>query len=370
MPRLIIDTGKIEQNARLVAGMLRGQGMRLVGVTKGCLGDPRVGGAMLRGGAAALADSRPENIARLRRDFSGAELHLIRPVIKDGEQPAADLFFVSSAEQASLLPGGGAAGRAPLRLCLIVETGDGREGVAPERAAAEAKRLRSLAGFELVGLATNAACARPEAPPEAALKTLAGVLGAAGFSGPPAVVSAGGSGLLKLLMPGSGRIAGETRPSDAVAPKAAPPVASPCSGFVADPEIFEFVTDMRCGEAILLGSVPAAAGSGPGLFLEGAHRDAFILEAPVLEVTADDRERGSVRLLLGFGIQDTGSAAVRPLAGAVIPRQATSDYLIASCPEATVRESGLRVGSRLGFVPTYYSLLAAMASPSVEKHFC
>ncbi|MBE0429394.1 MAG: alanine racemase [Thermoleophilia bacterium] len=366
MPRLTVDLSRIEDNARLVAEMLRPRGIRLVGVTKACLGDPRVGAAMLAGGAAALADSRVLNLARLRRGLPGAELHLMRSPV-DGDDDslrAAGLFFVSSAAQAERLLDLAPSGT-PVELCLMLDTGDGREGVPRGLVAGEAARVAALKGARFSGLATNAACARPQAPLETALDVFtAAVAEVVGefqeqspgdpvdkHSGPGLpVVSAGGSGLLRLLAGSddSGEDCPDTEGSEAG------PWRHPA---------FDMMTDFRCGEAILLGRIP---GGSPERFLPQAHRDAFVLEAPILEVFD---KGGGVQALVGFGVQDVGHGPLTPLDPGVSPAILTSDYLVVSCSGAAGECAPFRPGSRLRFVPGYYALLAAMTSPYVEKEY-
>ncbi|MHB0866274.1 MAG: alanine racemase [Thermoleophilia bacterium] len=360
MPRLTIDLTKIEHNARLVVSLLEPFSVRLVGVTKACLGNERVAGAMLAGGATALADSRVRSISNLRRHLPDAELHLMRSPVDDKHlSPDADLYYVSSVTQAEALLNLWPATAGPLPLCLMVDTGDGREGVPVEQAAAEAVRLSRLAGVKLIGLATNAACARPRAPmaavPPAFSRARAAVARELKTVDPPAaaalnVFSAGGSGLLGLL------------------PEATPPGedgtadGTDSDGDAATP--FAGITNLRCGEALLLGRIPS--GSSPGLFLPDAQRDAFVLEAPALQVR---EKNGGRQALLGFGVQDVGHAPLVPLRPEVSLSRITSDYSMVDIRAGKDPEPPVRVGDRLAFVPAYYSLLAAMTSPFVEKVF-
>ncbi len=339
MPQLTIDLAAIEHNTRLVASLLEPSGIRLVGVTKACLGNEQVAGAMLAGGAQALADSRWENLASLRRHLPGVELQQLRPAPgPSSRSPVADLFFVSSADQARLLLE--STGPGPLRFCLMVETGDGREGVPPELALEEAGSLASLAGAELAGLATNSACAKPEAPVARALEMLLGIreqLNRRPDAGQAKLVSAGGSGLLQLL---SG-------------PEAA----------AGNKSFFDGITELRCGEALLLGRIPTGGG---GRFLEHARRDAFLLQAPVLEV---NEKGGRPQALIGLGSQDTGGAPLIPAQPGLEPSSVTSDYLAVAIDDSRGDGVGVREGEHLVFIPTYYSLVALMTSPYVQKKF-
>lgn len=347
MPRLTIDLIKIKDNTRLVAGMLEPFGVRLVGVTKACLGNHHVAGAMVAGGAAALADSRGDSIARLRRHLPDSELRLLRTQPEAGpDSPPADLGFVSSAAQAKAVMDARGSGQASF--CLMIETGDGREGVVPALAADEAVRLAAIPGAILSGVATNAACAS-DAPSlrqplddfHAAAQDVLKVIGS-GRSGAMAqvlgsrpVISAGGSGLLGLLL-------ARERDDDWLKRR------------------FSWLTELRSGEALLLGNIPC--GRGGGAPLPGAHTDAFRLDAPVLE---SSRKDGRNRVLVGLGIQDIGAGEVTPLRPELTAGQATSDYLELTCDQS---EAALpAVGDRLAFTPSYYALLAAMTSPFVKK---
>ena len=356
MPRLTIDLAKIEHNTRLIDGLLKPHGVRLVGVTKGCVGNDLVAGAMLAGGAAALADSRAGNIRNLRRHFPETEIEFLRsPVVHEDAGFDADVYFVSSYEQALLLLQ--MAPRRPLRLCLLIETGDGREGVPLRMASDEAARIACMPDAALAGLATNAACARSGAPVGEALAAFGDAAGkiawrlgrgrmeqsSGGVTEPPPLMSVGGSGLLRLL---AGAEEAEGR--------------EPGWGM----SLFAPVTELRCGEAILLGRIPS--GSAPDLYLEGAHRDAFILEGPVLEVFEKD---GAPQALIGFGVQETGGARLIPCHPGITPASATSDYFAITCGSPELRAHPLRVGEMVGFIPTYYALLAAMTSPYVNKEF-
>lgn len=348
MPRLIIDLDKIEANARVVAKMLAPFGTRLVGVTKACLGNWHVAGAMLDGGAAGLADSRAAGIDRLRRHLPLSELQLLRAQPGESWTSTPDLVLVSSAAQAgSVLAGrGGRAG--PTRFCLMIETGDGREGIPPDQAGAEAVRIEALPGASLAGAATNTACAsnasslkQPLEDFRKAASTVEKVVESAArvrqHTSPsvPAVISAGGSGLLALLADGGG------------------------DRWLRD--MFGWLSDLRCGEALLLGNIPRGGGAvGP---LPGAQRDAFVLEAPVLEV-AD--KAGRRQVLAGLGLAEIGAGEVTAIGHDLRAVQVTSDYLTLECRPGSAPPG---VGDRVSFIPSYYALLGAMTSPLVEKEF-
>ena len=108
MPVLLVDIEAIGRNSETVARMLRAQGLDLVGVTKGCLGEPRVGAAMIAAGAVALADTRDANLRRLRASLPGVELHRIQlPSLGTGLRSGRRDLCVVGARECRLWPEAG-----------------------------------------------------------------------------------------------------------------------------------------------------------------------------------------------------------------------------------------------------------------------
>jgi len=375
MPRLTIDLAKIRHNTRLIAELLKPHGVRLTGVTKACLGNELVGQAMLAGGAAGLADSRSGNIRNLRRHLQDVELTFLRsPVTTDDACFDADIYFVSSFEQ--VLPLLRMTPRRPLKLCLMLETGDGREGVPLELASDEAARIAELPEAVLVGLATNAACARNDIPVGDSLQAFNDATGRIAWRLRRGRMGCGGDGTSSA----SGTAdAGSASRADAFEEGMLPVMSVGGSGLLrllAGPDedgeqqpgrgmsLFAPATELRCGEAILLGRIPS--GHTPDLYLQGAHRDAFVIEGPILEVF----DKGGVtQALVGFGVQDVGGGRLIPCHPGITPATATSDYLAVNCASPELRAHPLRVGEIVRFLPTYYALVAAMTSPYIEKNF-
>lgn len=328
MPELRVQIEGIRQNAETVSDILRRHGLELVGVTKGCLGEPRVAAAMLEGGATALADTRDLNLRKLRAALPGAELHRIYlPSTRCPFEPG-DVTYVSTVEGAKAVAALDTSGE-PRRVMVQVETGDEREGIPVERLAHLAEVIADDPRLELAGLATNYACFRgvPGAVREsvATVAEAARVLRSGGFA--ISRVSGGNSSLLWLLA------RGERLPAE--------------------------VTELRCGEALLLGQDALFYES-----LEGCVQDACLLRAEVLEeYTKPAREGAKRRLVLGLGRQDLGSGQVRFVQPGLAEVGRSADYLVVEAEESC---PGTRVGSLLDMVPTYESLVAAWTSPYVE----
>ena len=347
MPELRVDVDAIGSNTEAVAALLRSRGLALVAVTKACLGEPRVAAAMVAGGAVAVADTRDANLRRLRSALPGVELHRIHlPSLVEPFEPG-DVTYVSSREGASAVaalgvpaaPGGGTAGDLPAvkagttegrrRVMIQVETGDEREGVPPDALVDLAVEIAGDRRLRLEGVATNYACFRgaPEHIRES-VETVAratSMLRAAGL--PVERVSGGNSSLLYLLTEG------EDLPAE--------------------------VTELRCGEALLLGH--DALYYRP---LPGCRTEACVLRAEVVEEYTRPAAGGRAhRLVLGVGRQDLGSGAVRFEQAGLTEVGRSADYLVV---EAEREYSNVPVGTMLDMIPAYEALVAAWTSPYVE----
>jgi predicted amino acid racemase len=343
MPELLVDIDAIRTNAEAVAGLLRDRGLALVAVTKGCLGEPRVAEAMLAGGATAVADTRDLDLCRLRAALPQVELHRIGLPSLAGPFEPGDVTYVSSWEGAEAVarlargpaggereaggPARGAAG--PHRVMLQVDTGDRREGVPPEGVLGLAQRIVAEPRLALEGVGTNYACfeggpqgirASVEAVAQAARTLREGGL-------PVRRVSGGNSSLLWLLA------RGEELPAE--------------------------VTELRCGEALLMGH--------DALYYEllpGCCADACVIRAEVVEeYTRPTAEGPARRLLLSVGRQDLSTAAVKFVEPGLREIGRSSDYLVVEA-EATSRK--MPIGAMVEMIPGYEALVAAWASPFVE----
>lgn len=331
MAELLVDLDGIRQNTAAVVESLRERGLRLVAVTKGCLGDTRVARAMLDGGAAAIADARDASLRRLRAAHPDVELHRIYlPPLSAGFE-SGDVAYISSVAGARAVAARVAAGKRH-RVLLMLETGDYREGVTEQGLESLAHAVAGDPRLELAGVATNYACFQGE--PDGIRGSVEAVAAAArrlrarGWETPS--VSAGNSSVLALVR------AGERLPPE--------------------------VTELRCGEALLLGQDALLYQRLPG-----CRQDACRVRVEVLEgYTKPGRGPAVRRLVLGVGHQDLGSGAVRFVEPCLHDLGRSSDYLVAGV-EAGGPDIG--PGDHVEMVPSYTALVAAWTSPFVEVHF-
>jgi predicted amino acid racemase len=325
---LRVDIDAIGRNTEAVASLLRERGVALVAVTKGCLGEPRVAAAMLAGGAVALADTRDLNLARLRAALPGAELHRIHlPSLSEPFDPA-DVTYVSSIAGAAAVAALGSAA-APRRVMIQLESGDQREGVPEEHLLELAASIDSDPRSTLEGVGTNYACFKGEPfGLDSSVETVARAARALRGAGHQiSRVSGGNSSVLWHLRPGD---------------------MLPCE-----------VTELRCGEALLLGQ--------DALFYEplpGCTRDACLLRAEVLERYTRPVPHGlAERLVLGIGRQDLGAGAIAFLEPGLWEVGRSADYLVVETADGFDAPA---VGSVIEMRPAYEALVAAWTSPYVK----
>jgi len=134
-PRLRIDLARITHNARKTVDMARSRGVEVTGVTKGVAGNAEVARAMLAGGIQTLADSRLDNIARLRSAGIEAPVMLLRsPGPSDVSRTVAlaDVSLNAGMAIMEALSSEASARHKVHGVILMVDLHTGREGLPPD----------------------------------------------------------------------------------------------------------------------------------------------------------------------------------------------------------------------------------------------
>ena len=349
-PLLTIDSGKIERNTGRVALLLQKQGMRLVAVAKGTAAHLAVVEAMIRGGAAAIGDSRIANLARIREwGYRGETVLLRAPGPSQYREAAAHADTSLNSETGTVHRLGEAAiqmGRIH-NVILMVDLGDLREGVPAEQAPAAALEMDRIPGIHLAGIGVNLACYGGVIPTVQTMELLLRVKEQVEKRIGRKVehVSGGTSANLKMAW---------------------------------ERQIPPGITELRIGEGILLGKEAVCREDVPG-----CSGDAFMLKAEVIELQRKpSKPRGEIgqdafgnvpyfedrgmrmRALLALGRQDIDPEGLIPLDPGIGILGASSDHLICDVEEAATPVS---VGAVLEFKLTYSALLRASTSPYVTK---
>lgn len=350
-PRISVDLARIEANTRVVVERCARQGIHVFGVTKGTCGMPQVARAMLRGGVRGLAESRFENIRRLRAAGLDCPVMLLRAPPRGNLEELVASVDVSLESELSVLR---EISRVAERMCkvheviLMVDLGDLREGIWPDELLPTAREIVALPGVRIVGVGTNLNCFGGVVPSPENMRALAEHARQLhdSFGLEMRYVSGGNSGSLPLLLDGG---------------------------------MPEGINQLRIGEAILQG--------GRDTFFdqpwEALDRGAFELSGEVLELkvkpsvpigrTGVDafgrkpvfEDRGArLRGILNIGREDVVAEALIPVAEGVSVLGASSDHLLVDLSDV---QPPPQVGDRISFRMGYGALLAAMTSEYVEK---
>lgn len=332
-PELIIRLDLLRRNASVLTQALAAQGIKMRGVVKACHGDVRVASAFLQGGVDGLADSRADNLHRLRVAFPSVELAMLRPaprkelaaVMRD-----ADLLLAGSMHLLKDLAALATTAEITLRVIIMLETGGEREGMSFSHAREAMRWTRQVESLELAGLGTHTPCRG--APPSTTfvLNLLELAEEERGcFQVEQPVISAGNSSMLLAAL------AGELPAG----------------------------VELRVGEAVLLGRETTR-----GEELEGLSGEAFTFLAEVVEAKEVRGENGRYepRSLVAAGRSDLG-------AGSLIPREPgmwVVEYFGDLTLLAGEGPSGSpRRGETLAFSLDYQGVLGAMAGPYVSRGY-
>jgi predicted amino acid racemase len=349
--RIEVDCERIRRNTEAVVEMCAPHGIDVVGVTKACCGQPDVTRAILAGGVRVLGESRLQNVKRLRSAGIEAEIMMLRlPQLSqvDGVVHLTQTSLNSQVATVEALSRAAAARGCVHRVILMIEAGDRREGVMPERALAVARAMVALPHIELAGVGANVICIAGVLPTRENTQLVVDVAQEIerelGIRLP--VVSAGNSASLALILRG---------------------------------EMPAGANQLRVGGALLTGEIDST-GQWPDALPE---HDAFRVLAEVVEVetkpsapegplapnafgeipTWEDRGMRR-RAILALGRQDIqveGLVAQRP---GITYIGASSDHLILDVTEA---EPPVAVGETLVFRPLYGAIATAMASSTAVQ---
>ena len=346
-PRVEIDLGKIQANARCLVRRLGDRGVSVTGVTKAVCGHPDVAGAMLDGGFVGLADARIKNVVRMRMEGIKCPISMIRaPLVSEVEDVVRCCDASYNTEMDTILKLGAAAKQqgASHDVILMAEMGDMREGILPENLSDYGSRVIATPGVALKGMAANFACLGNVAPTAGDMDLLSQLADKfEGACGPfVALVSGGGSASLPWAL---GR--GSTGR----------------------------VNNLRLGEAILLGTDPLT-----GQPITGLHTDAFALFAEVIESSRKPSspptrtiapELGKLKLvrnddlrtrtILAVGQQDTDASGLT-FPSEILFIGATNDHAVVD-----TTKSAVSVGSEMKMGMNYSALMRAMSAPDVVK---
>lgn len=347
-PLIEVNLTKLEHNVRTLNGVCKAHKINTMAVTKCfCALEPMVE-AVVAGGVDFLADSRIENLERMK-GFDLPKVLLRLPMASEVERvvAAADISNNSELATLRLLDAEAARQGKTHGVILMVDLGDLREGVWPTEVDATVEEILKLGHIRLVGVGVNLTCYGGVIPDESNLGKLCDIAAGieAKFGIQLDIVSGGNSSSLYLL------------------DKSRMPAR---------------VNNLRPGEAYLLGRETAYGENIPN-----THPDVFTFKAQIIEL----KEKQSVpigeigmdafgnkptytdrgirkRAILGVGRQDVNPASLTLKDEGIIILGASSDHLILDVTDAA---KAYQVGDVVEFGVDYGSLLQLMTSEYIGK---
>ncbi|RCW41708.1 MULTISPECIES: alanine/ornithine racemase family PLP-dependent enzyme [unclassified Halanaerobium] len=350
-PYIAINTKKIQENTRYIVDLAKKNGVEIYGVGKASCADIKVAQAMLKGGVKGLADSRISNIKKLKENIEeDIPLMLLRiPMLSEVKKVVkfADISLNSEIKVIEQLNKAAKNLNKNHKIILMVDVGDRREGIMPDKVLDTVSQIINFDKIELIGLGTNLACFGGVIPTYKNLKILIDLKTEIynKFKFNLNIISGGNSSSLPLLKD---------------------------NGFP------EGVNQLRVGETILLGNNVL----NRERFFE-AHQDTFFLSAEIVELKIKpaqpkgERAENAFgekkvitktglrkRAILAVGRQDIDIAGLTPLLAGLEIEDGSSDHLIV---DVTNSEKELKIGDSIKFNMNYGALLKAFTSKYVDK---
>lgn len=348
-PRLNVHLGRLAQNAEAVVRFCTDRGISVAGVTKGIRAIPEVGRLLLDSGCDWLADSRMDNIHRMRSAGIEGPFLLLRIPMPDELEDlvrSADCSLVSMSDTIALLDRECERQGKEFPVILMVDMGDLREGIWPDELEQVAETFRSCPRVRCLGVGANFGCLSGVLPTPKNLTALADLAAELEiFLGYRLeIVSGGATSSLKAFEDGFSH------------PR---------------------VNQLRVGEGILLGNDVTGLRKIPWLRQDTLDLEATVIEVrrkpsfPIGEVGADAfgnvpvfEDRGvRLRAIAAVGRQDVRPEGLFPIEKGVEILGASSDHLTMDVEDL---ERDLHVGDTLSFHVDYGAMLAAVTSPYVE----
>lgn len=347
-PLLSIQVSQLKENVALLKKKIAP--ITMMGVTKVFCAVPELVNAYVEGGVDFLADSRIENMKKLKA--SAVPKVLLRlPMISQAKEVVeyVDISLNSEIETIKALNHEAEKAQCVHRIILMVDLGDLREGIWPDAVDATVLEIQKLKNIELYGIGVNLTCYGGVIPKEDNLGQLVEIANhiEAHFGIQLKMVSGGNSSSYYLAE---------------------------------NQKLPNGITNLRLGEALVLGRETAY-----GAEIHGAHTGIFTLKAEIIELkTKPSLPIGEVgmdafgnkpifedkgfrkRAILGIGRQDVNPNNLIPDDEAIFPVGASSDHLII---DVTDSEKTYGVGDILTFNVEYGALLPLMTSDYVTKEY-
>ena len=348
LPRIEISLSQIRENTKKLSELYMQKGISLMGVTKAVLGEPSIAKAMIQGGVKFIADSRIENIQKMKSAGISTQFVLLRTPLSQAESIVknADISLNTEIETLKNLSYHAKDQNKMHQVIIMVELGDLREGVLPFDLPGLVRKTLSLPHIKIIGIGCNLACyggIKPDDKNMRELSTLVDLLEKE-FQIDLEIISGGNSANFEWF-------------------KSSQDVGR--------------VNNLRLGESILLGCETVGRKAIPGLHTEAFQLIAEVIESkrkaslPLGEICQDAfgdvpgfLDRGDhQRVIIALGRQDVQVSNLKSN-NKLKMIGSSSDHIIFDG-----ENHNLKVGDEIRFSLDYSGLLATMTSPFVIKQF-
>jgi predicted amino acid racemase len=348
-PALLIDKAKLEENTKTVLKNCKAYGIDVAAVTKCYCAIPELAEAQVKAGVKMLADSRVENLKKLK-DIPVTKMLIRIPMISQAADVVkyADISLNSEIQVIKALSAEAVKQGKKHKVMMMIDIGDLREGCLFEDALALADQIIAQEGIILAGIGANYSC----------------------FGG----VLADRHNLGQLL-----EIKDKVEKKHNITIELVSGGNS-CTYHVMEAgEIPAGVNHFRLGELIILGYDVQMNRA-----YEGAHRDVFTLAAEIVELKEKpSKPFGKIgvdafgcvpvfpdygirkRAILAIGRQDCKIDDITPRTQGATIVGASSDHMIVDLTDCT---GTFKVGDVLEFDVAYGALLALSTSEYVSKN--
>jgi len=347
-PAIRVNLEKLTHNTKVVMEKCNKLGIDVVPVTKVYCGMPSIAKASVAAGVKILADSRIENIIKLK-DLKVHKLLLRLPMLSQVEKIVehVDISLNSEYKVIKALSDKALEIGKVHNIILMIDIGDLREGVWSEEAVEFAGKVLTLKGIKLLGIGTNLTCYGAVIPSKENLGLLVSIAHEIErkYNIKLDIISGGNSSSIHL---------------------------------VEKNEVPKGINQLRLGEAIVLGNETAY-----GEKIDGTYGDVFTYMAEIVEL----KEKPSIpigetgvdafgekpvftdrgvrkRAILATGRQDVKPDGLAPRDMNAIVLGASSDHLLVDVSDC---QKEYKAGDIMEFDMSYGALLAAFTSEYVYK---
>jgi predicted amino acid racemase len=357
-PKLIVDLNKIRHNAKILNSLVNKINGHIFAVTKVLSGEPKLAKAFVDAGIHNIADSRIENLIKIRNSkyFKNNDLKiqymLLRiPSIEEIEHVVLNSDVSLNSEIETIKKIDKVCKRLNLKhkIIFMIDLGDLREGVFFENAVEEFGKILEFKNIEIFGIGTNLACYGGVIPTKNNMEKLIDIKN-----------NIENTYNIKIKNISGGNSSSYYMLRDNLMPP--------------------LINSYRFGESIILGKDVIDRSN-----IEGAYFDTTILQTKIIELkekpsipigrtgqnafgeNSDYINRGiRKRAILAIGRQDVNFEGLMPIDKDIIILGASSDHLIIDVSDSKHK---YKLYDTVEFIPNYGALLALSTSKYVNKEF-